>query len=153
MVDTSKRVGLFPAFEPYQTGMLKVSDIHTIYWEVSGNPKGKPVMVLHGGPGGGSCPFYRQFFDKEVYQIIQFDQRGSGKSTPSACLEENTTKDLIEDIEKLREMLKIEKFHTVFGGSWGSTLSLAYAEAHPERVGHLVLRGIFLVRRSEIQSP
>ena len=151
MVDTSKRVGLFPAFEPYQTGMLKVSDIHTIYCEASGNPKGKPIMVLHGGPGGGSSPFYHQYFDKDAYQIIQFDQRGSGKSTPSACLEQNTTKDLIEDIEKIREMLKIEKFHTVFGGSWGSTLSIAYAEAHPERVGHLVLRGIFLVRRSEIQ--
>ena len=151
MVDTSKRVGLFSPFEPYQTGMLKVSDIHTIYWEASGNPKGKPVMVLHGGPGGGSSPFYRQYFDKDAYQIIQFDQRDSGKSTPSACLEQNTTKDLIEDIEKIREMLKIEKFHTVFGGSWGSTLSIAYAEAHPERVGHLVLREIFLVRRTEIQ--
>jgi proline iminopeptidase len=130
--------------------MLKVSEIHSIYWEVSGNPEGKPVIILHGGPGGGSSPSYRRYFDKTAYRIVQFDQRGAGKSTPAACLEENTTQHSIADIEKLREMLKIEKWHTVFGGSWGSTLSLAYAEAHPERVGHLVLRGIFLLRKSEI---
>lgn len=151
MVDTSKRVALFDAFEPIETGMLKVSDIHTIYWEVSGNPNGKPAIILHGGPGGGSSPNYRRYFDKNVYRIVQFDQRGSGKSTPAACLEQNTTKDLIADIEKIREMLKIEKWHTVFGGSWGSTLSLAYAETHPDRVGHLVLRGIFLLRKDEIE--
>jgi proline iminopeptidase len=150
MVDTSKRIGLFEPFEPIETGMLKVSEIHSIYWEVSGNPEGKPVIILHGGPGGGSSPSYRRYFDKTAYRIVQFDQRGAGKSTPAACLEENTTQHSIADIEKLREMLKIEKWHTVFGGSWGSTLSLAYAEAHPERVGHLVLRGIFLLRKSEI---
>ena len=150
MVDTSKRIGLFEPFEPFETGMLKVSEIHSIYWEVSGNPEGKPVIILHGGPGGGSSPSYRRYFDKTAYRIVQFDQRGAGKSTPAACLEENTTQHSIADIEKLREMLKIEKWHTVFGGSWGSTLSLAYAEAHPDRVGHLVLRGIFLLRKSEI---
>ena len=150
MVDTSKRIGLFEPFEATETGMLKVSEIHTIYWEVSGNPEGKPVIILHGGPGGGSSPNYRRYFDKNVYRIVQFDQRGAGKSIPAACLEENTTQHSIADIEKIREMLKIEKWHTVFGGSWGSTLSLSYAEAHPERVGHLILRGIFLLRKSEI---
>ena len=145
------RLKLFPLFEPFETGMLKVSDIHTIFYEVSGNPNGKPALVLHGGPGGGCPPDYRRFFDKETYKVVMFDQRGAGKSTPAACLEDNNTWALISDIEKLREKLNIPKWHTVFGGSWGSTLSLAYAEAHPEKVGHLVLRGIFLLRRSEIQ--
>ena len=145
------RIDLFPPFEPFQTGMLKVSALHTIYWEVSGNPNGKPVIILHGGPGNGSSPRYRRYFDKEAYKVIQIDQRGSGKSTPHACLEENTTQDLINDIENVREMLNIDKWHTVFGGSWGSTLAIAYAEAFPNRVGHLVLRGIFLLRRSEIE--
>ena len=145
------RVSLFPPFESYNNSMLKVSEIHTIYYEESGNPKGKPALILHGGPGGGSSPFYRQFFDKEVYRIVMFDQRGAGKSTPPAELRENTTSDLISDIEKIREELKIEKWHTVFGGSWGSTLSIAYAEAYPQRVGHLVLRGIFLLRRREVE--
>lgn len=147
----TKRVGLFEPFPANKEGDLKVSEIHTIHWEESGNPQGKPVLVLHGGPGGGSSPIYRQYFDKNAYRVVQFDQRGSGKSTPSACLEENTTQDLVEDCEKIREMLQIEKWHTVFGGSWGSTLSLAYAEAHPDRVGHLVLRGIFLLRRDELE--
>lgn len=112
------RLQLFPLFEPYETGMLKVSDIHTIFYEVSGNPNGKPALVLHGGPGGGCSPDYRRFFDKETYKIVMFDQRGSGKSTPAACLEENNTWALISDIEKLREKLNIPKWHTVFGGSW-----------------------------------
>ena len=107
--------------------MLQVSDIHSLYWEISGNPEGKPVVILHGGPGGGSVPFYRGFFDPTFYKIVIFDQRGSGNSLPHACLEENTTWDLVNDIEELRKHLSVEKWHTVFGGSWGSTLSLAYA--------------------------
>ena len=137
--------------EPFLTGFLQVSPLHKIYWEVSGNKVGKPVIILHGGPGGGSQEKYRGFFDPDVYKIVQMDQRGSGKSLPHACLDENTTWDLVADIEVLRKELAIEKWHTVFGGSWGSTLSLAYAETHPERVEHLVLRGIFLVRREEIE--
>lgn len=121
------------------------SDIHTIYWEESGNPQGKPVVVLHGGPGGGCPPSYRQYFDAQRYRIIMFDQRGAGKSTPLAELRENTTWHLIRDMEQLREQLGVEKW-VVFGGSWGSTLSLAYAETHPDHVTALVLRGIFLCR-------
>ena len=145
------RVQLFPPHEAYNEGMLKVSDIHTIHYEESGNPKGKPVLIVHGGPGAGCSPVYRQYFDKEIYRIVMFDQRGAGKSTPPANLIDNTTDFLISDMEKLREYLKIEKWHSLFGGSWGSTLSIAYAEAHPDRVGHLVLRGIFLLRRSEVE--
>lgn len=141
---------LYKFLEPFSQGFLQVSALHKIYWEVSGNASGKPVIILHGGPGGGSQEKYRGFFDPEVYKIVQMDQRGSGKSIPHACLEENTTWDLVEDVEKVRKELAIEKWHTVFGGSWGSTLSLSYAETHPERVGHLVLRGIFLLRREEI---
>lgn len=141
---------LYPEIEPFDSGMLEVSDIHTIYWERCGNPDGIPVLFLHGGPGGGLIPMYRQFFDPKSYHIILFDQRGSGKSTPHAELEENTTWDLIEDIETLREKFEIEKWF-VFGGSWGSTLSLAYAETHPERVKGLVLRGIFLTRPKELK--
>lgn len=144
------RRSLYKYSEPYNKGMMKVSEIHTMYWEESGNRQGKPVIILHGGPGGGSAPFYRGFFDPEAYRIVQIDQRGSGNSTPHACLEENTTWDLIDDIEKVRKFLDIEKWHTVFGGSWGSTLSLAYAQTHPERTGHLVLRGICFLRPSEI---
>jgi proline iminopeptidase len=146
-----ERRELYKYSDPYKEGMLKVSNIHTIYWEISGNPDGQPVVILHGGPGGGSQPSYRGFFDPTFYKIVQLDQRGAGKSVPWASLEENTTWDLVKDIEALRTSLGIEKWHTVFGGSWGSTLSLSYAQTHPERVGHLVLRGIFLVRRSEIQ--
>ncbi|KAJ3534371.1 hypothetical protein NMY22_g6954 [Coprinellus aureogranulatus] len=139
----------YPPIEPYFTGRLKVSDIHDLYYEISGNKEGTPVVFLHGGPGGGTDPADRSFFNPEKYKIILFDQRGSGKSTPSASLEDNTTWDLVKDIEKLREELEIEKWH-VFGGSWGSTLSLAYAQHHPDRVKSLILRGIFTLRRSEL---
>src|SRR5262245_2993545 len=135
--------------EPFDEGMLAVSPIHTLYYEQSGNPQGKPVVFLHGGPGGGTVPEYRGFFDPAAYRIVMFDQRGSGKSTPYASLEENTTWDVVADIERLREHLGIERW-VVFGGSWGSTLALAYAETHPARVRALVLRGIFLGRTREI---
>jgi proline iminopeptidase len=141
---------LYPPIEPYDTGTLAVSDLHTIYYEQCGNPEGLPVVFLHGGPGGGVVPEYRQFFDPQAYRVVLFDQRGSGRSTPHASLEENTTWALVSDIEKLRERLGVEKW-LVFGGSWGSTLSLAYAQTHPERVRALVLRGIFLCRPQEIR--
>ena len=140
----------YPAIEPYDTGMLPVSPVHTLYYEQSGNPDGLPVVFLHGGPGGGTIPVYRQFFDPQAYRIVLFDQRGSGRSTPHANLEENTTWHLVADIERLREHLGIENW-VVFGGSWGSTLALAYAQTHPERARALVLRGIFLCRRKEIR--
>lgn len=140
----------FPPLEPYNKGFLKVSDIHTLYWEECGNPEGRPVVFLHGGPGGGVAPDHRRFFDPQSYRIILFDQRGSGQSTPCAELRENTTWDLVKDIETIREMLKIDKW-VVFGGSWGSTLALTYAITHPEKVKALVLRGIFLCRPSEIE--
>jgi proline iminopeptidase len=139
----------YPEIEPYNRGTLEVSGGHTLYFEESGNPKGKPVVFLHGGPGGGTEPKHRRFFDPAAYRIVLFDQRGCGKSTPHASLEENTTWDLVADIERLREKLGIEKWQ-VFGGSWGSTLALAYAETHPSRVTELVLRGIFLLRKQEI---
>jgi proline iminopeptidase len=141
---------MYPAAEPLEVSKLKVSDIHTLCYEVSGKKDGAPVVFLHGGPGGGVDASDRGFFNPEKYKIILFDQRGAGKSTPSACLEENTTWDLVKDIERLREHLKIEKWH-VFGGSWGSTLSLAYAQSHPDRVKSLVLRGIFTLRKSELK--
>ncbi|GJE88585.1 proline iminopeptidase [Phanerochaete sordida] len=141
---------MYPPLEPYTTGTLQVSDVHTLYYEISGNPEGTPVVFLHGGPGGGCDAKDRSFFNPAKYKIILFDQRGAGKSTPSASLEENTTWDLVKDIEKVREHLKIEKWH-VFGGSWGSTLSLAYAQSHPDRVKSLVLRGIFTLRKSELR--
>ncbi|XP_010547930.1 PREDICTED: proline iminopeptidase isoform X2 [Tarenaya hassleriana] len=140
---------VYTPMEPYSSGFLKVSDIHTIYWEQSGNPDGCPVIFLHGGPGAGTAPDNRKFFDPEFYRIILFDQRGAGKSTPHACLEENTTWDLVNDVEKLREHLKIPEWQ-VFGGSWGSTLALAYSQSHPDKVTGLVLRGIFLLRKKEI---
>ncbi len=140
---------LYPPVEAYNTGRLPVSELHELYFEESGNPAGKPVVFLHGGPGGGSDPKQRRFFNPEKYRIVNFDQRGCGKSTPYASLEANTTWDLVADIEKLRERLAIEKWQ-VFGGSWGSTLALAYAESYPERVTELVLRGIFLLRKQEI---
>lgn len=140
---------LYPPIEPYNTGRLRVSSLHEIYFEESGSPKGKPVVFLHGGPGGGSEPKHRRFFNPAKYRIVNFDQRGCGKSTPYASLEENTTWELVGDIEKIREHLGVERWQ-VFGGSWGSTLALAYAETHPERVSELVLRGIFLLRRQEI---
>ncbi|WII72470.1 prolyl aminopeptidase [Bdellovibrio sp. 22V] len=140
----------FPETEPLNKGLLKVSDIHTLYWEECGNPQGKPVVFLHGGPGGGIHPDHRRFFDPKTYRIILFDQRGSGQSKPVAELRENTTWDLVKDIETIREMLKIDKW-VVFGGSWGSTLALTYAITHPDKVKALVLRGIFLCRPSEIK--
>ncbi|EJU04971.1 prolyl aminopeptidase serine peptidase [Dacryopinax primogenitus] len=140
---------LYAEISAFETGTLKVSDIHTLYYEISGNENGKPVVFLHGGPGGGTSELDRRYFDPEVYKIILFDQRGSGKSTPSACLEHNTTWDLVEDVERIRKHLGIHKW-VVFGGSWGSTLALAYAETYPEPVKALVLRGIFTLRKSEL---
>ncbi len=141
---------LYPAIEPFRQGYLRVSDVHEIYYEECGNPAGKPAVFLHGGPGAGSDKRARQFFDPQHYRIVVFDQRGCGRSRPSASLIENTTWHLVADIERLRKHLGIERW-LVFGGSWGSTLALAYAEAHPERVSELVLRGIFLLRYAEIR--
>lgn len=141
---------LYDTIEPYATGKLRVSDVHELYYEQCGNPDGQPVVFLHGGPGAGLIPDYRRFFNPNAYRIVLFDQRGSGQSTPHACLEDNTTWHLVDDIERLRGELGIERW-LVFGGSWGSTLSLAYAESHPERVRGLVLRGIFLCRQKEIR--
>jgi proline iminopeptidase len=141
---------LYPEIEPYDSGMLKVSDLHTIYYEQSGNPNGKPVVFLHGGPGGGTNPKCRRFFDPAVYRIVLFDQRGCGKSTPHAELKDNTTWHLVNDIERIRTHLGIERWQ-VFGGSWGSTLALAYAQTHPGQVTELVLRGIFMLRRWELE--
>ena len=140
---------LYPPIEPYRTGRLRVSDVHDLYFEESGNPQGKPAVFLHGGPGSGTEGKQRRFFDPKQYRIVLFDQRGCGKSTPHASLEANTTWDLVADIERLREHLAIDRWQ-VFGGSWGSTLALAYAEKHPERVTELVLRGVFLLRKQEI---
>ncbi|MFG2444852.1 prolyl aminopeptidase [Nocardia fluminea] len=144
---------LYPTIEPFEQGLLDVGDGQSMYWEVSGDPDGKPVVFVHGGPGGGTGPLQRRFFDPAVYRIVLFDQRGCGKSMPhiadGASLEANTTPNLIADMESLRAHLGIERWQ-VFGGSWGSTLGLAYAQAHPERVTELVLRGIFLLRRKEI---
>jgi len=139
---------LYEPIEPYDSGHLKVSDIHQLYYEQCGNPKGKPVVFLHGGPGAGLVDDYRRFFDPEVYRIVLFDQRGAGKSVPHASLQDNTTWDLVADIERLREHLAVERW-LVFGGSWGSTLALAYGETHPDRVTGLILRGIFLCRPME----
>jgi proline iminopeptidase len=143
------RPALYPEIEPHDVGRLQVSGLHSIHYEVSGNPEGKPVVFLHGGPGGGTDPKQRRFFDPAAYRIVLFDQRGCGRSTPHAELRENTTWDLVADIEKLRAHLGIERWQ-VFGGSWGSTLALAYAQTHPRRVSELVLRGIFLLRRAEL---
>jgi proline iminopeptidase len=140
---------LYDPIEPYQHGMLKVSKIHDIYYEQCGNPNGQPAVFLHGGPGGGLIAKYRCFFDPEAYRIVLFDQRGAGNSVPHASLEENTTWHLVADIERLRQHLGIEKW-MVFGGSWGSALALTYAQAYPERVSSLVLRGVFLCRPKEI---
>ena len=140
---------LYPPLEPFARGRLRVSPLHELYYEESGNPAGHPIVFLHGGPGGGTEPKQRRFFDPARYRIILFDQRGCGQSTPHASLEENTTWHLVDDLETLRHHLGIERWH-VFGGSWGSTLALAYAEKHPQRVSALVLRGIFLLRQLEI---
>ena len=140
---------MYPIREPLRSGLLQVSRLHRIYWEESGNPDGIPAIFLHGGPGAGASPQCRGFFNPEKYRIVIIDQRGCGRSMPYAETRENTTWDLVADIEKVREMLGIESW-LVFGGSWGSTLSLAYAETHPERVRGLILRGIFLCRQLEI---
>ena len=141
---------MYPPLEPHRTGRLPVSGGHELHFEECGDPAGKPVVFLHGGPGGGTEPRQRRFFHPERYRIVLFDQRGCGRSTPHAGLEANTTWHLVADIEALREHLGIARWQ-VFGGSWGSTLALAYAEKHPERVTELVLRGIFLLRRQEIE--
>jgi proline iminopeptidase len=149
-MQVTERRKLYPEIEPYAFGRLQVSPLHNLYFEECGNPDGKPVVFLHGGPGGGCNARYRQFFDPKVYRIVLFDQRGCGRSTPHAELTDNTTWDLVADIERLREHLAIERWQ-VLGGSWGSTLALAYAQTHPDRVTELVLRGIFMLRRSELE--
>jgi proline iminopeptidase len=149
-IQAPARRTLYPEIKPYETGMLDVGDGHRLYWELSGNPNGKPVVFLHGGPGGGSSPEHRRQFNPDKYKILVFDQRGCGKSTPYAELDHNTTWDLVEDIEKLRTRVsKVDKW-MVFGGSWGSTLALAYAETYPERVTEIILRGIFLFHQDEL---
>ena len=146
----SSRRALYPAVEPYATGRLPVSDGHVLHYEICGNPEGKPVVFLHGGPGGGCVPDHRRFFDPDRYRVILFDQRGAGQSTPHAGLDANTTDHLIADIEALREAVGVDRW-MVFGGSWGSTLALAYAQAHPASVTELVLRGIFMGRPEELR--
>ena len=147
---TSADAQFFPPIEPYRSYHFRVSDVHELYVEEVGNPEGQPVLFLHGGPGAGFGPNHRRLFDPKHFRIVLFDQRGAGKSRPHADLRDNTTWDLVSDIEKLRAHLGVKKW-MVFGGSWGSTLSLAYAQTHPSSVSHLVLRGIFLCRKSEIE--
>lgn len=139
----------YPSISPHQTGMLEVGDGHRLYWEVSGNPDGKPALFLHGGPGGAVYPDHRRLFDPAVYRIVMFDQRGSGRSHPKGSLDHNTTAHLIGDIEKLREHLDLEDW-LILGGSWGAALALRYAQTNPERVRALVLRGVFTARQSEV---
>jgi len=141
---------LFNSIGPFVSHHLQVDDLHTLYIEECGNPSGLPVVFLHGGPGAGCAPFHRRYFDPDIYRIILFDQRGCGKSTPHACLEKNTSWDLVSDIETIRHHLKIDKW-VVFGGSWGSTLGLLYAQTHPDSVSGLILRGIFLARNKDVQ--
>jgi len=147
---TRSRRRLYPRLRPYRYGRLRVSDVHELYYEESGNPDGKPVVFLHGGPGGGTSPEQRRFFNPKHYRIVLFDQRGCGQSTPHASLIDNTTWHLVADMEALRQHLSIDQWQ-VFGGSWGSTLALAYAQTHPKRVTELVLRGIFMLRRWELE--
>jgi proline iminopeptidase len=149
-MDSAERRVLYPEIEPYRTGRLPVSSLHEIYFEECGDPQGKPVLMVHGGPGGGSNPTMRRYHDPAHYRIILFDQRGCGRSTPYASLEDNTTWHLVADMEQLRTHLGIERWQ-LCGGSWGSTLSLAYAETHPGRVTELILRGIFTIRQSELK--
>src|SRR5688500_3805341 len=140
---------LYPEIEPFRSGMLTLDGLHEMYWEECGNPRGPAVVFLHGGPGAGAAPAHRRFFGPADYRIVVFDQRGAGRSRPLGELRDNTTPLLVEDIERLRRHLKIERW-LVFGGSWGSTLALAYGTKHPERCTGLILRGIFLCRESEI---
>ncbi len=140
---------LYPPIEPFQSGQLSVSDLHTLYYEQVGNPEGKPVVFLHGGPGGGCNATYRRYFDPQRWRVILFDQRGCGRSRPHAELQDNTTWDLVADIERLRIHLGIPRW-CVFGGSWGSTLALAYSQTHPDRCVGLILRGIFMLRQREL---
>src|SRR3954452_4504375 len=144
------RLDLYPPLAPYREHRLAVGDGHTLFIEECGHPDGQPALVLHGGPGGGSNPTMRRFHNPEHYRIVLFDQRGCGRSTPNASLESNTTPDLIDDIERIRKLLGIRRWQ-LFGGSWGSTLALAYAETYPERVSSLVLRGIFLLTEAELR--
>ncbi|MBW8318612.1 MAG: prolyl aminopeptidase [Arenimonas sp.] len=146
---TSDLRGFYPEIEPFETGFLDVGDGHSIYWERVGTRGAKPAVFLHGGPGGGTSPTQRRLFDPALYDVLLFDQRGCGRSTPHAGLEANTTWHLVADMERLREMMGVEKW-LVFGGSWGSTLALAYAETHPEHVSELVLRGIYTLTRAEL---
>jgi proline iminopeptidase len=143
------RLGLFPAIQPYSSGFLDVGTPHTLYWEQSGNPDGVPVVLLHGGPGAGSSPAHRRFFNPDHYRIVIFDQRGAGRSQPLGCTDANTLPHLVADMETIRKHLRIDRWH-LFGGSWGSTLALAYAQAYPDRCRSLILRGIFLMEREEI---
>jgi proline iminopeptidase len=147
--DPGRRADIYPPIEPHASGMLAVDATHRLYWEESGNPGGRPVVFLHGGPGAGASPAHRRFFDPAVFRIVVFDQRGAGRSQPHGELAANTTQHLIADIEALRRARGIDRW-IVFGGSWGSTLALAYAEAHPARVAALVLRGIFMSRQGEL---
>jgi len=147
--EQKKVLSYYPPIEPYRTGFLQVDPEHTLYWEECGNPEGVPILFLHGGPGMGTSPIFRCFFDPDYFRIILYDQRGAGKSQPFASLKNNTTWDLVEDIEKLRRFFKIDQWH-VFGGSWGSTLALCYAIKHPKQVKSLILRGIYLCRKKEI---
>jgi proline iminopeptidase len=146
---SEEETGLWPKVEPFETGYLKVSNIHEIYYELCGNPKGTPVFVLHGGPGASCSPYMRRFFDPEKFLIVLHDQRGCGKSKPSAEIRENTTQNLVEDIEQLRTHLKLGKI-ILFGGSWGTTLGLAYGETYPESVCGMILRGLFTATQEEI---
>ena len=143
------RAALYAEIEPYKSGMLALDGLHRMYWEQSGAPGGVPAVFLHGGPGAGTTPAHRRFFDPRHYRVVLFDQRGAGRSTPHGELRDNTTAHLIDDIERLREHLGVDRW-VVFGGSWGSLLAMAYAQAHPERCHALVLRGIFLCRRHEV---
>jgi proline iminopeptidase len=148
-VASTEEMRLWPQIEPFESGYLRVSDVHEIYYELCGNPDGKPVFVLHGGPGAACSPYYRRFFNPEKFLIVLHDQRGCGKSRPFAELRENTTQHLVEDIEKMRKHLDLDKI-VLFGGSWGTTLGLAYGETYPENVAGMVLRGVFLATKEEL---
>ncbi len=147
--DRRPLLDLFPPVSPYSTGFIEVNDIHSLYWEQCGNPDGVPILLLHGGPGAGATLAHRRFFDPDYYRIIIFDQRGAGRSAPLGCLEDNTLHNIVDDIEKLRTRLNIERWH-LFGGSWGSTLAMAYSQKHPQRCISIIMRGIFALEQTEI---